>query len=402
MSEQDVSRIVDLLIRLRENGLSAEENTELQAWILRNRELFEELNNHEMILAELRDDDLSVQKIFTTIRSRGIGASLSGQAPIRNINFKSRLIAAAVILILVSTGTYFWLHKSPSHESDQASLAGKKYQADLPPGGNRAVLKLANGSTIILDSAHNGLLSKEGGANIEKKDGKLSYHSLPEKPTEIQFNTLMTPRGGQYAVKLSDGSVVWLNAASYLRYPASFSGKRREVELKGEAYFEVAPSTHPFVVNILPSATGVGGGRVEVLGTQFNINAYEDEAVMKTTLLEGAVKFSIGEKEQGVRLEPGQQAQVITGKIKVLDDADVGEVVSWKNGITSFKDADIKSIMRKVARWYDVDVVYQGEIPERTFMGGITRTSKLSELLTVLELSNIHFELTGKTLLVKP
>jgi transmembrane sensor len=223
---------------------------------------------------------------------------------------------------------------------------------------------------------------------------------------------LATPKGGQYQLVLPDGSKVWLNAASSIRYPVAFTGNERNVELTGEAYFEVAKNpAMPFKV-IIPSSTKAGRSMIEVLGTHFNVSAYNDEDATKTTLLEGKVRIVSGEwaagngrstgKKQEALLQPGQQALLFTsGQLKKIDDADVELAMAWKNGFTAFKSADIKSIMRQVARWYNVEVVYEGTIPQRSFTGGVSRDARLSELLHLLEVSKVNFRMEGNRLVVR-
>jgi ferric-dicitrate binding protein FerR (iron transport regulator) len=223
---------------------------------------------------------------------------------------------------------------------------------------------------------------------------------------------MVTPRGGQYQLILPDGSKVWLNAASSIRYPTAFTGNERKVEITGEVYFEIEKLRNvsgqkiPFKVVIAPSPLGESRGAIEVLGTHFNINAYDDEASSKVTLLEGMVKVM---KEQGAKnandkviLNPGEQAVLTVdhSPLSIEHSPDLEQVMSWKNGFTAFKSADIKSIMRQVARWYDVDVKFEGTISERTFTGGVSRSASLSELLRLLEVSKVHFKLNGKELIV--
>jgi ferric-dicitrate binding protein FerR (iron transport regulator) len=214
------------------------------------------------------------------------------------------------------------------------------------------------------------------------------------------YNTVSTRRGGQFQVVLPDGSKVWLNTVSSLRFPTAFTGTERVVELTGEAYFEVEKNAaQPFRVHV--STAGDKGMDVRVLGTQFNVMAYENEAEIRTTLLEGAVKVMQGDK--GKVLAPGQQAKLNRLGGLVLDEnADVELAMAWKNGFTSFKSADIRSIMRQVERWYDIDVAYEGDVPDRTFSGGISRDANLSELIRLLEVSKIHFRMDGRRLTVTP
>jgi len=427
MSESDVQRIVELLVKYSRGELSLAEEKELEKWKGPNKESFEKLMSKE-VLFELRDEYHSEQRIAAAIKNR---IAENSQEDTIESSSRRRIIvagawwAAAIVLII---GSVISIVSIVGHKTTNGSItnSGGKSQNDIFPGKNKAILTLAGGSTIVLDSAQNGTLAKEAGISIEKRaDGKLAYSSSHEKPLAIQFNTLTIPRGGQYFLELADGSKVWLNAASSLRYPVSFIGKERKVQLKGEAYFEIAKLTDqegalPFIVDVLSSSDGKPAAQIAVLGTHFNVNAYDDEAAIRTTLLEGSVKVSTkpiaeangSEQCESITLSPGQEALIsnastnaasdVKQRIKVVNDVDTEEVVSWKNGVTSFANANIKSIMRKISRWYNVDVVYEGNIPDRTFMGGIPRNSALSEVLKVLELSNIHFKVEGRKIIVKP
>jgi ferric-dicitrate binding protein FerR (iron transport regulator) len=266
---------------------------------------------------------------------------------------------------------------------------------DVAPGGNKAILTLANGSKIILSNAKNGALTQQGNTKVVKlDDGKLAYQ--PDKtnaPIAVEYNTVSTPRGGQYQLTLSDGSKVWLNAESAITFPTSFTGKERKVSIKGEAYFEVAhDASKPFQVT-------VNGMEVQVLGTHFNINAYNDEGEMKTTLLEGAVKVS--KVSVSKLIIPGEQAVVsLTEPIIVVQQADVDEAVAWKNGLFHFDNADLQQVMRQLSRWYDVDVVYIGTIPKREFAGEMQRDLRLSQVLELLEKNEVNFKIQGKKIMV--
>lgn len=447
MSEKDALRIVDLLLKYTRNGLSVEEDEELRIWINNHPSLFEELTS-ENIFEDIGEEYRSKQRILTAIREKiSTGSAPEMMIMQKNTQVVKRIAvvswrAAAIVLILGAT-VAITLVGVNTHKGKpvQAVVSKDGYKKDLPPGGNKATLTLAGGSIIFLDSIHNGTLTTEEGASISKSDGRLAYKVIREGgPINgrqgLTFNTLTTPRAGQYFLELSDGSKVWLNAASSLKYPVSFNSAERRVELSGEAYFEIAKSfvtgkkkARPFVVDIAPSAGGAKEAQIQVLGTHFNVNAYSDEAQIKTTLLEGSIKLSTAacianssRKQSGngsvtrlsMVLSPGQQGQIdnpivgessnndIQRKIQVINNADTGESVSWKNGMTSFKNDDIKGIMRKISRWYDADIIYQGDIPERIFVGGIPRNSNLSDVLKVLELNNIHFEVEGKKIIVKP
>ncbi|MBN8856655.1 MAG: hypothetical protein BGO55_23595 [Sphingobacteriales bacterium 50-39] len=425
MSESEIKRIAELLIKYSREELTLAEEKQLQEWKEANPGSFEKLFSDQVFL-ELGEEDDSRKRIAATIRERI--AQSSQEDTIKSSSRRRILIArtwwvAALVLII---GSVIGVVSIVGHKVNSGSAINShgKSQNDIFPGKNKAILTLAGGSIIVLDSVQNGTLVKEAGISIEKRsDGKLAYSSSHEKPLAIQFNTLTIPRGGQYFLELSDGSKIWLNAASSLRYPVSFIGNERKVQLTGEAFFEIAKATDrqgtlPFIVDVLTSTDGKSAAKITVLGTHFNVNAYDDETAIRTTLLEGRVKISMqriaggnsSEQGESVTLSPGQQALVretnpasnVAQGIKVINDADTGEVVSWKNGVTSFVNEDIKSIMRKISRWYDVDVVYEGNIPERSFMGGIPRNSNLSEVLKVLELSNIHFTVEGRRITVKP
>ncbi|WP_183576532.1 FecR family protein [Mucilaginibacter sp. X5P1] len=302
---------------------------------------------------------------------------------------------AAAVLIFILPGIYFLLHKKP----DAGALLSKNktYQKDVQPGGNNATLTLNNGSQIILSSAKNGILARQGNANIVKlANGKVIYNKATTNASTTEYNTMTTPRGGEYDLILSDGTKVWLNAASSITYPTAFAGKERRVTITGEAYFEVAKNKEmPFKINVNDQE------EVQVLGTHFNIMAYSDEPVIKTTLLEGSVKIAKN-GATGI-LKPGEQALLTSsGQFSIVDDADIDQAVAWKNGQTLFINENIQTIMRQVSRWYNIDVEYQGEMPARLFTGGISRESNLSALLKILELSKIHFRIADSKIIVTP
>jgi hypothetical protein len=311
--------------------------------------------------------------------------------------------AAAAILIFIPASIYLLynhtVQKYPVALNDQAG----RFKNDVAPGGDKAILILGDGSKVVLDNTRNGSIGQQGNSKVLKIDaGKLAYNAqstIKNGEPKILFNTISTPRGGQYQVELSDGTKVWLNASSSLYFPTSFvAGKERVVELKGgEAYFEVAKNkTMPFKVK-------VNKMDIQVLGTHFNVMAYNDEHAIKTTLLEGSVKINTHLDNKAVYLQPGQQAQLDNhGDVNVSQNVDIDLAVAWKNGFTAFKSADIATIMRQVGRWYDVDVVYEGVIPERTFTGKISRNANLSDLLRLLEVSKIHFKIDGRKIIVFP
>jgi transmembrane sensor len=305
-----------------------------------------------------------------------------------------RLGAAAILFAAIGVAAYRWLNKPPQTDN-RATAATRPTPAkkNITAGGNKAVLTLGNGTQVILDEAKNGNVASQGNITIIKIDGKLAYEKKGAA-NEVMYNTITTPRGGQYQLELADGSKVWLNASSSLRFPTAFPGQERMVELTGEGYFEVAKNTaQPFSVK-------VNNMQVEVLGTHFNIMAYADERAVNTTLLEGSVKIKTGNTTS--LLKPGQQARLQQNNIKIADDVDVDEVVAWKNGYFQFeRNAGIEQVMRQIARWYDVEITYEDNIPKRSFGGKISRDLDLQETLKVLELSKIHCTINGRKLIVK-
>ncbi|MGN6297522.1 MAG: FecR family protein [Ginsengibacter sp.] len=307
-----------------------------------------------------------------------------------------RIAAVAAIFILVFSGIFHKIENKKSDQKPTARLAmpSKKAEA-IVPGGNHARLILADGTAIVLDSVQNGKIL-QGSAGISKQNDMLVYNGKmavnPAMP--VTYNTLSTPRGGQYMVVLPDGSKVWLNASSSLHFPTAFVGNSRQVSLTGEAYFEIAKNREkPFLVS-------VNGMQVEVLGTHFNINAYQDENSMRTSLLEGSVKITKGAVSD--MLKPGQQAVLRKDDNNIeIKAANMDEVMAWKNGIFQFSGANITTIMKEIGRWYDVDVVFDGPVPVRTFEGKISRDAELSEVLKILELSNVKFSVEGKKIIVR-
>ena len=305
------------------------------------------------------------------------------------------VIAAASLFIFISGAAIYFALRNTKHNTI-AKAPSQQLKNVITPGSNKAILTLSDGSTIILDDTKNGRVAQQGGTQIAKlTNGQIVYNASDNKPAEVVYNSLTTPRGGQFKLTLPDGSEVWLDAASSIKYPTAFIGNERKVEITGEAYFEIAHNAaKPFKVS-------VNGMEVKVLGTHFNINAYNDEASVKTTLLEGSVTLTKGSAV--TTLKPGQQAQLgNSGNIKVIDNVDIDQVVAWKNGYFSFNRSGLKTVMRQIARWYDVEIIYEGKIPERQFGGKIDRNSNLSELLKILEESKVHFSIEEKKIIVRP
>lgn len=315
-------------------------------------------------------------------------------------------LAAAAIIITIIGAAWWYIDRSQMPATTVVDVAPPVVN-DIQPGTNGAILTLANGQTIVLDTAGNGRLLGTGSADITKSNGSVAFTALQKNnPLIIEYNTLVTPRARQQQLQLSDGTKVWLNAESSIKFPAVFAGRRREVEVTGEVYMEVAKLSDkgkrvPFIVHAQDMD-------VEVLGTHFNINAYANEEAVTTTLLEGSVRVveraaanSNWQRAMGVQqsiiLKPGQAAQLQTTseprttnrKLQTINNVDVELAVAWKNGLQAFSGADIKTIMRQVERWYDIEVEYKGNIPVRTFTGDIPRSANLSELLKLFEAASI-------------
>lgn len=369
----------DILAKYRQHKSSLEETKFLETYY-DMFEVNEDLINseNEPLFSELKED----------IKAK-IDQQIAGPK-VKKLNY-GWLKYAAAVLLLVSVSIYFFSDQQKSDPITQMDAA-------ISPGGNNAILTLANGKKIALNDAAKGEISKQSGISVSKsKEGELIYTVVSREGDELSentHNTISTPNGGQYTIILSDGTKVMLNSASSMTFPTSFKAADRRVELNGEAYFEVAKDKNKRFRVISGLQT------VEVLGTHFNVNAYGDEKIIKTTLLEGAVKVFTAKKS--VLIEPGEQA--------VLDKADensiakhlvnINKETSWINGIFSFEGDDLKSVMRQVARWYDVNVIYTGPINEEKYFGEISRSSKLSEVIKILELNNVKFEVAGKTIKV--
>jgi ferric-dicitrate binding protein FerR (iron transport regulator) len=349
-------------------------------------------------------DDESAKHLLALIHEK-----IKPAGRVTAMNLWKRVTAAAAVIIIIA-GAFFLFNQLP--KKDQQLTGDQPPAADITPGGNKAVLTLSDNTVVILDNAQNGTLSQQGNTKVLKvDDGQLVYNTTGETK-ELLYNTISTPRGGQYQMTLSDGSKVWLNAASSIKFPVAFSGNERKVEITGEAYFEVAPLSlkggqgkAPFIVNV------AGKQEVEVLGTHFNINSYPDEASINTTLLEGKVKVTPVLNSQltpdsyrddnSQLLFPGQQSQLNTnGQISLNKNPNVEQVMAWKNGIFNFDNADLNMVLRQLSRWYDVDIVFEGPVPQRIFEGEMQRDLKLSQVLRILEKNNVHFRIEGKKLII--
>ena len=359
--------------------------------------IIHELENEQEISSFTAEElENTLTGTFNAIKAKLDSEKINVVAPVVPLMKRNWFrLAAAAVFVLAVIGVYLLVNQHPV----ELPVANNQHQTnDILPGGNKAVLTLSNRSDINLENVSNGTIVTEGSTKISKlNEGQLVYNILEEKPTQVLYNSVTTPRGGQYQLLLSDGSKVWLNSASSIRFPVSFAGDTRRVEISGEAYFEVAKDpSMPFKVDVH------GKNEIEVLGTHFNINSYADEGSITTSLLEGSVKVTSLKTGESKLIIPGQQAHVKTDGQITINKADPDKVMAWKNGYFNVDGADTKTVMQFISRWYDVDVVYEGAIPQREFGGEIEKNLKLSQVLTILEKNDVHFKLDGKKLVVLP
>ncbi|HEY6899299.1 MAG TPA: FecR domain-containing protein [Puia sp.] len=405
----DIDRII--LKYIREEELSVEETVLLQQWIKGSEGREEMIRNFREESPWVQEELKEIQKTPQTRIWDKVAGMLEDEghwaAPVvpsgavstsQSIGLWRYLVAATVLLAVSGAALWFAQQHKVANVPTQPTIAQTN---DVEPGSNRAVLTLSNGQTINLDNSQNGVVASQGNMNVTKlADGQLAYNKASdEKTTAALYNVLTTPRAGQFSLTLPDGSKVWLNNATTLRYPVSFSGNSREVELNGEAYFEIAKdASHPFRVAV---HKGGQNSTIEVLGTSFNIMAYEDEGAQRTTLVEGSVRFV--HEGASALLKPEEQSVLDpSGNIKTLRHVDVAEVTAWKNGFFHFDHASLETTMRQLARWYDIDVEYNGTVKPQEYMGKIQRNLPLSAVLKGLTRDDIHFELEGRKLVVKP
>ena len=311
----------------------------------------------------------------------------AGKTKIRFVQKWYRVAAIAGVILTLSIGiTYYTTHESHSQKQVIAAL-----NHNLKPGSNKAILTLSNGKQIVLNDAVNGNLANENNTAVTKTaNGEVVYKTASaNRNSKVSYNTISTPVGGTYKLTLADSTSVFLDAASSIKYPIAFVGNERRVEITGQAYFEVAHNKQkPFKVTS-------NGQTVEVLGTHFNVNAYNDEGVVRTTLLEGSVKVSNGGRV--ALLRPGQQSIIAANNAAItVTDADLETAVAWKDGVFRFKRADLQTVMRQFARWYNVEVVYENGIPNVAITGKVSRTANAAQILKIVTDLGIKFKMDGK------
>jgi transmembrane sensor len=307
---------------------------------------------------------------------------------------RSHLLVAATIVGLIAMILWFWLRLDNDKQRNTVMQGG--LIADAKPGKFKARLTLSNGSTIALDSSTAiGQLAEEGKMLVLNDNGKLVYKGNTKQANKNIYNVLTTDKAQVYSTILSDGTKAWLNSATSLRYPVAFDDDIRKVELVGEAYFEVEPASKPFII-------ATNDMEIEVLGTEFNVNAYADEPVKRTTLLIGKVKVQSTRTGQLTILSPGQQVAIYDRSFEKIDNANTDQAIAWKNGYFQFSNDDLQTVMRQLSRWYNLEVVYAGETPKIMFRGKLPRNAKASVVLRVLEKNNVHFKIEGNKIIVSP
>lgn len=376
------TEILELLQKYQNGTLSNEDKDKLDAWYLnRASKSNVHLNEYEL------------EESYEYLKSK-----LPLQQETKVISIWPRIAVAASIVVMLGTGIFYFT--KPKEQVIQVAAKPK----EIAPGGTRGILTLSNGKQIVLSAiSEKDTIAREGEdkeVTIKMSaDGVITYIINPDADTSKNdadaYNTLSTPTGGQYNIVLADGTKVFLNAVSSIKYPTQFNGDQRVVELEGEAYFEVAKNKNqPFIVKS-------GSQDIKVLGTHFNVHAYDNEPAIKTTLLEGSVAVSY--KNQKTILKPGQQSNVSDNSNKIsVREVDTEAAIAWKNGRFKFDNADLKSVMKQLERWYGIKVEYRGDVSDVRFNGGTFRNKNLSEVLKVLELSNIKFKVEGKTIIVYP
>lgn len=372
----------ELAAKWENRSITPAEMQELEAWYQQNQDS-PVVIPAELAVSEQAHEAQLLHKIYEQ-------AHLQQQAPVKRMSARLGWVAAASVLVLAAGG-YFWIANKPATVKPVAVATAK----DIAPGKDGAILTLADGSTVVLDSLQNGWGTTQQNASVQLNNGQLTYQSRTGQAAAIAYNTLSTPRGRQFSIALPDGSRVWLNAASSITFPTAFTDKERLVSVTGEVYLEVAASSKaPFRVRINDKTT------VDVLGTSFNINAYSDEPAIAATLLEGKVR--VNSEAKAALLKPGQQAQITPQSGLTVKQADVAAVTAWKDGHFIFSNTDLKELMRQLERWYDIEVVYAPGVEQIMFSGDMQRSLTLMQVIKGIDNMGARFKLNGRQLMVSP
>jgi len=386
--------VAELIGKLLNGDISQEEHLWLKEWVnesAENKVQFEKLTDAGFLEKKLTFwDNIDNDKAWNELLHK---LPEPESEPVRSFNYTSLLKYAAIAILTLSVSVLLYLrNENRVTGNDKPQIAQTTM---IKPGSNNAILILGNGQKVALKNHVPVSINEDDGTAVSNKDEILAYKHTGKANAgqEVIYNTIVVPRGGEYQLVLADGSKIWMNSASSLRYPTSFSGGERKVYLSGEAYFEVAKNAKmPFIVK-------TDKAEVQVLGTHFNVKAYDDEDLCKTTLLEGSVK--VHSSAAANEIKPGEQAIINgTGQQKITSDINVDEEVAWKNGLFMFTKADIKDVLQQVSRWYDIDVVYEGKVPELQFTGQLSRKVDFYGFTNILKYAGLNFTIKGKTVIV--
>lgn len=389
------SKIISLLQKHANNEVFTEEEAALFVALEKDKPAMAEAIL-EMLSLDKREapyDETVWEPVLTSVLSID-----KTSRPVPKIHFLRKWGWAAAVLLIIGAGTFLW-HQLPSNKSTSQPIVSN---TDIPAGSEKAMLTLADGSTIMLDSAVNGSLAQQGNMDVVKAtDGQIEYRPVgKEGDGTVGMNTMHTPNGGEYRLVLPDGTKVWLNAASAITYPTAFTGAQRRVKIDGEVYFEVVRNSQkPFVVDVQ------GKTMVEVLGTTFNINAYGDAGFIEATLLEGSVRVSAAGAGQTKVLKPRQQARQkinmdAVGQLTVVNEIDIEKVVAWRNGLFNFDGMPLSVVMKQFERWYDIEVKYDEKAANLVFRGELYRNLSLVKALDILQGMGIKYQLNGRVLTI--
>ncbi len=376
-----------LLERYADGVASKEEINELFTELEKKRNDAEWEDMIDQIILNTKMDERYDETYWHPVIQKILTAK-NAAAPVKRLSLKLWWAAAAIFLVFGAAVTTYFFSSTGNKNVSPPELKETKEAA---PGRQGAILTLADHSQVLLDTIKDGVIvALQGGAKARVVNGNLIYDT---KGSEVVYNTIATPNGRQYQVTLPDGTNVWLNSGSSIRYPTAFLGAERRVDITGEAYLEVTKNAKmPFRVNLDKKT------EIQVLGTRFNVNAYNDEPIIMTTLLEGSVNVKVDGQTQ--ILTPGQQAQV-KGKERInVVNADVNQVVAWKNGLFDFTGKDVKSVLRELARWYDLDLVYESEPANREIIGKMQRSLTLSLVMATLKDLDINYRIEGRRLII--
>lgn len=401
MKDQQVeraSRIASLIVKRMQDSLSPQEHAELEQWLSEDSEnflLYEELMDENKLGAELEE----LQSIDHESAYQRLSDRFFHSTPVLKNNTRRIWYFAAAALLVVSIGAYLVWSQAKPVAATQTTAQNEDHNQTIKPGSKKATLTLADGRTIELDHSKQGIIAEDGNNTIQQSNAGNLYYSEHQKQSfgtgSIPENVLTVPRSGEYSVRLNDGTIVWLNALSTLRFPVTFKGAERRVHLSGEAYFQVAKdAARPFVVD-------VESVEVRALGTEFNITAYPEDKKVSAALVQGTVSIMRDEEEHV--LKPGNTAEIPDGGKIEVREADIEEITAWKNGEFVFHNTPLYNLMNQLARWYDLDVSYPDGIPAINFTGGLQRDDGFFRVINFLELTGeVKFDIEGRKVLVYP